>query len=91
MKKEDCGLPDPSGLVSKKVPATSIKKVNKEVNVHLSGKSNGKCCAPYVIVTPEQKARIGKYTAENAHNRSPCRCLDTWETHASNCPCWFPF
>jgi len=62
VKKEDCGFLDPSGPVSKKVPATSIKEANKEINAHLSGKINRKRHATFIIVTPEQKARVGKYT-----------------------------
>ena len=66
VKTKDSSLPDPSGPLSKKVPATSIEGANKEVNAHLSQQSNGgKCRAPYVIVTPEQKARVAKYAAEN--------------------------
>jgi len=48
VKKEDCGLPNPSRPVSKKVPTTYFNQRNKqEVNVHLSGQSNGKCHLPY--------------------------------------------
>ena len=66
VKTKDSSLPDPSGPLSKKMPATSIEEANKEVNAHLSQQSNGgKCRVPYVIVTPEQKARVAKYAAEN--------------------------
>ena len=56
-------LPDPSGPLSEKMPATSIEEANKEVYARqtTSGKRHGQ----YVIVTPEQKARVAKYTAEN--------------------------
>ena len=61
-KTEGSSLPDPSGPLSKKVPATSIEEANKEVDACSSRSSNGgKRRAPYVIVTPEQKARVGKY------------------------------
>ena len=59
-------LPDPSGPLSEKMPATSIEEANKEVNAHSSRQSTGgKRHAQYVIVTPEQKARVAKYAAEN--------------------------
>ena len=65
-KTEGSSLPDPSGPLSKKVPATSIEEANKGVDACSSRNSNGgKRRAPYVIVTPEQKARVGKYAAEN--------------------------
>ena len=42
-------LPDPSGPLSEKMPATSIK----EANTHSSRQSTGgKGCAQYMMVTP---------------------------------------
>jgi len=59
-KTEGSSLPDPSGPLSKKVPATSIEEANKKVDACSSRSSNGgKRRTPYVIVMPEQKARVG--------------------------------
>ena len=53
-------LPDPFGLLSEKMLATSIEKANKD-NMSTGGKHRGQ----YVIVTPDQKARVAKYAAGN--------------------------
>ena len=99
-KTEGSSLPDPSRPVSKKVPATSIEEANKEVDACSSRNSNGgKRRAPCVVVTPEQKARVGKHTAENgitnamrhfskdmpnfANNRSPHILIDMESTYAT--------
>ena len=64
-KAEGSSLPDPSGPLSEKVPATSIEEVNKEVEASRNSNGGKRRCEPYVIVTPEQKARVGRYAAEN--------------------------
>ena len=61
--KHDKSLPDPQNTLSEKVPSTSIKEANKEVKA-ISDKC-GKEHAPYMVATPEQKAKVGKYAAEN--------------------------
>ena len=42
-------------------------EVNKEVSVQLTlvDDSGKKCCGEYIIATLEQKAKVGKYAAEN--------------------------
>ena len=64
-KAEGSSLPDPSGPLSEKVPATSIEEANKEVEASRNSNGGKRRREPYVIVTPEQKARVGKYAAEN--------------------------
>ena len=100
-KTEGSSLPDFSGPLSKKVPATSIEETNKEMDACSSRNSNGgKRRAPYAIVTPEQKARVGKHAAENgtantirhfskdmpnfANNRSPHILESTYATFHAN-------
>ena len=64
-------LPDPSGLLSEKMPDTSIEEANKEVNARQT--TGGKRHGQYVIVTPEQKAKVSKYAAENSTTNAICR------------------
>ena len=56
-------LPDPQGPLRKTVPSASIEEVNEEVKAELKEKY-GKACAPYMVVTPKQKAKKGKYIEE---------------------------
>ena len=63
--KRERNLPDPQGPLSEAVPSTSIEEANKEVKAELTEKC-GKARAPYMVATSEQKAKVGKYTAENA-------------------------
>ena len=71
-KAEGSNLPDPSGPLSEKVPATSIEEANKEVEVSRNSNGGKRRREPYVIVTPEQKARVGKYAAENGTTNAIC-------------------
>ena len=50
------------GQLSKLVPTSYISEANKEVSAEL--KKLGKR-TPYLKLTPEKKADIGKYAAEN--------------------------
>ena len=61
--KREKSLPDPQRPLSERVPPTSIEKANKEVKA-ISDKC-GNECALYMVETPERKAKVGKYTAEN--------------------------
>ena len=61
---EGSGLPDPQGPLCKTVPSASIEEANEQVKAELKEKC-GKACAPYIVATPEQKAKVGKYVAEN--------------------------
>ena len=54
------------------MPATSIKEANKEVNAQQS--IGGKRRGQYIIVTPEQRARVAKYAAENGTTNA-IRCF----------------
>ena len=60
-------LPDPSGP-SSKVPATSIVGANKEVDASRNSNGGKWCREPYVIVTPEQTARVGKSRCRKWYN-----------------------
>ena len=62
--KREKNLPDPQGPLSEAVPSTSIEEANKEVKAELTEKC-GKARAPYMVATSEQKAKVGKYAAEN--------------------------
>ena len=62
-KEEGGTLPDPAGPLSKTVPSTSIEEANKEVTVALAERKD-KRRLPYLIFSLEQKARIGKYAAD---------------------------
>ena len=55
-KAEGSNLPNPSGPLSEKVPATSIEEANKEVELSRNSNGGKRRREPYVIVTPEQKA-----------------------------------
>jgi len=57
-------LPDPSGPLSKIVPSTSIEEANKEFAVQ-NAESREKKHSPYMIVSLEQKAVVGKYAADH--------------------------
>ena len=59
---EDC-LPDPEGPLSGYLSSDAIREANKEVSSLVSKEASK--CMPYLKATPEQKAIIGKYTAEN--------------------------
>ena len=61
-KKENPALPDDKGQLSKVVPSSYIREANKEVS--LATKSFSKR-GPYLKLTPEKKADIGKYAAEH--------------------------
>ena len=61
--KREKSLLDPQGLLSETVPSTSIEEANKEVKAE-SDKC-GNVWLPYMVATPEQKAKVGKYAAEN--------------------------
>ena len=57
-------LPDPEGLLSAHISTEYIKEANQEVaNLNESDQPNKR--SPYLKATPEQKAIIGRYAAEN--------------------------
>ena len=58
-------LPDPTGPLSYKVDSTAIEEAYAEVTAALASASAGSKRAPYLKLTPEQKAIIGKYAAEH--------------------------
>ena len=53
-------LPDPNGPFSKVVPSSLIKEVNKEVATIQDAERTGKKRSPYMIVSLEQKAVVGR-------------------------------
>ena len=59
----DLPLPDPSGSLSEKVDSSVIEEANKEVTTIIA--DVGGKLKPYLKLTPEQKATIGRYAAEN--------------------------
>ena len=64
-------LPDPSGPLSKIVPSTSIEEANKEVAAQ-NANSREKKHSPYMIVSLDQKAIVGKYAANHGTTRTIC-------------------
>jgi len=56
-------LPNPNGSLSEKVNSSAIKEANKEVTAIVTNTGGKK--KSYVKLTPEQKAMIGRYAAEN--------------------------
>ena len=65
------GLPDPQGPLCKIVPSASIEEANEQVKLELKEKC-GKARAPYMVATPEQKAKVGKYVVENGTTNAIC-------------------
>jgi len=61
--KSEILLPDPTGPLSIKVDSAAIEEANPEVTATSASASAGSKCAPYLKLTPEQKAIIGKYAA----------------------------
>ena len=57
-------LPDPEGPLSEEMNSETIKELNKEVVALVNSGTMGKR-SPYLKVTTEQKATIGKYAAEH--------------------------
>ena len=57
-------LPDPQGQLSKEINSATIKELNKEVE---SVVNFGAMCkkSPYLKVTAEQKATLGKYATKH--------------------------
>ena len=66
------GLPDPCGPLNEAVPSSSIEEANKEVSAQLASvdDSGKKRRATYMIATLEQKAKVGKYAAENGTTKA---------------------
>ena len=61
--KEESSLPDPNGVLSEKIPSSSITVANTMVNEILE-KPCGKRGA-YLALTPAQKFSVGKCAAES--------------------------
>ena len=57
-------LPDSQGQLSKEINSATIKELNKEVESLVNSRAMGKRL-PYLKVTAEQKATLGKYAAEH--------------------------
>ena len=57
-------MPDEKGLLCQDIPSSSIREANLEVSEVLTTKTEGKR-KPYLRISPERKAVIGKYMAEN--------------------------
>ena len=67
--------------VGEHLSSEAIREANKEVKLVVSKESSK--CSPYLKATPEQKAIIGKYAAENGIVRSIQRFQkDFFEWHA---------
>ena len=58
-------LPDSNSPLSDKVDNTAIEEANTEVTAALASASAGSKRVPYLKLTPEQKAIIGKYAMEH--------------------------
>ena len=56
-------LPNPTGPLSEKVDSAAIQKTNMEVTAVIAG-TGGKR-QPYLKMTNEQRATIGRYAAEH--------------------------
>ena len=57
-------LPNPEGPLSKEIDTETIKELNKEVEALVNSGRMGKR-SPYLKVTAEQRATIGKYASEH--------------------------
>ena len=55
-------LPDENGPLCQDIPSSSIREANLEVSEVLTTEGKRK---PYLKISPERKAVIGKYTAKN--------------------------
>ena len=65
-KVSDMPLSDPQGQLSKEINSATIKELNKEVESLVNSRAMGKRSRlPYLKVTAEQKATLGKYAAEH--------------------------
>ena len=62
--KRSSDLPDPNGPLSKELDPFTIRLVNERVKPEIEKSLSGKR-GPYVILTPLQRALIGKRAAEN--------------------------
>ena len=52
-------MPDPNGLLNKKVSSTAIELANSKVS-ELMDKPHGSPRSPYLILTPAQRFEVGK-------------------------------
>jgi len=66
-------LLDPTSPLSIKVDSTAVEETNVEVTAVLASASAGSKRAPYLKLTPEQKAIIGKYATEHGIVNAICR------------------
>ena len=57
-------MPDPNGLLSKKVPSTAIELANAKV-LELMDKPCGRPRPPYLILMPAQRFEVGKRAGEH--------------------------
>ena len=63
----ESALPDPFGPLSEEVPAGTIIEANNEVLKTITNQSTPKKKGPYIKVTLQCKAKIAKYTLEQAN------------------------
>ncbi len=70
-----CKLPSPYGNLSKCLPPSSIKEVNKKVEAAIS--KHGPCKRlkrqAYQKISSEMKAKVAKYAAENGIKAAVCK------------------
>ena len=71
-RKDSCqiSLPNPTGPLSEKVDSAAIEEANKEVTAVIV--STGSKCQPYLKLTDEQRATIGRYAAEHGTVNAIC-------------------
>ena len=65
--KTSSGLPDPTGPLSSAVPSSSIVAANEAV-AHVHQAVGQKKRGPYLKISNENKAKIGKYASENGQS-----------------------
>ena len=71
-RKDSCqiSLPNPTGPLSEKVDSATIEEANKEATAVIVG-TGGKR-QPYLKLTDEQQATIGRYAAEHGTVNAIC-------------------
>ncbi len=63
---KESSLPDPSGLLARSIPKSSILAANSEVRGLLNEPNPPTSTrGPYAKFSPKQKAMVGKFAAEN--------------------------
>ena len=71
-------LPDPKGPLSDQIPTASIAEANKEVLKAVAEVKEPEKKGPYIIVTPEYKAKIAKFASINGNSVAARKYTKLW-------------